>query len=107
MPNFWSDNLAFTVMKLFLCLSSLCWVKFLPEGVNKNTRIPIEKEIDPPPLQFSEVISITTKLFLVDGCFKFQLTLMGVLASGSMHTRPSAQPLIDASGNFPSHVSAQ
>ena len=32
------------------------------------------------------------------------LTLMGVLAPGSAHARPSAQPPIDMSGNFPAHV---
>ena len=31
---------------------------------------------------------------------------MGVLAPGSAHVRPSAQPPIDMSGNFPAHVSA-
>ena len=31
---------------------------------------------------------------------------MGVLAPGSAHARPSAQPPIDMSGNFPAHVSA-
>ena len=30
---------------------------------------------------------------------------MGVLASGSVHTRPSARPTIDTSGNFSAHVS--
>ena len=38
---------------------------------------------------------------------KFQLTPMGVLAPGSTHARPSARPLIDVSGNFPTHVSAE
>jgi hypothetical protein len=32
---------------------------------------------------------------------------MGVLAPGSAHARPSAQPPIDVSGNFPPHVSAE
>jgi hypothetical protein len=32
---------------------------------------------------------------------------MGVLAPGSAHVRPSAQPPIDTSGNFPAHVSAE
>ena len=36
---------------------------------------------------------------------KFPLTTMGVLAPGSAHARPSAQPPIDVSGNFPPHVS--
>jgi hypothetical protein len=31
---------------------------------------------------------------------------MGVLAPESAHARPSAQPPIDTSGNFPAHVSA-
>ena len=30
-----------------------------------------------------------------------------VLASGSAHARPSAQPPIDTSGNFPAHVYAE
>ena len=38
---------------------------------------------------------------------KFSLTPMGVLAPGSAHTRPSAQPPIDMSRNFPAHVSAK
>ena len=38
---------------------------------------------------------------------KFPLTPMGVLAPGSAHARPSAQPPIDVSGNFPAHVSAE
>ena len=29
---------------------------------------------------------------------------MGVLAPGSAHARPSAQPPIDVSGNFPAHL---
>ena len=37
---------------------------------------------------------------------EFPLTPMGVLAPGSAHTRPSAQPPIDVSGNFPASVSA-
>ena len=32
---------------------------------------------------------------------------MGVLAPGSAHARPSAQPPIDVSGNFPAPVSAE
>ena len=36
---------------------------------------------------------------------KFPLTTMGVLAPRSAHARPSAQPPIDMSGNFPAHVS--
>ena len=32
---------------------------------------------------------------------------MGVLATGSAHVGPSAQPPIDASGNFPARVSAE
>ena len=32
---------------------------------------------------------------------KFPLVPMGVLAPGSAHARPSAQPPIDMSGNFP------
>ena len=32
---------------------------------------------------------------------------MGVLAPGSAHARPSAQPSIDVSGNFPAHMSAE
>jgi hypothetical protein len=35
------------------------------------------------------------------------LALMGVLAPGSEHARPSAQPPIDNSGNFPAPVSAE
>ena len=35
---------------------------------------------------------------------KFPLTPMGVLAPGSAHARPSAQPPIDVSGNFPPRV---
>jgi hypothetical protein len=31
---------------------------------------------------------------------------MGVLPPGSAHARPSAQPPINTSGNFPAHVSA-
>ena len=38
---------------------------------------------------------------------EFPLTPMGVLAPGSAHARPSAQPLIFMSGNFPAHVSAE
>ena len=35
------------------------------------------------------------------------LTLMGVVAPGSAHARPSARPPIDMSGNFPPHVCAE
>jgi hypothetical protein len=38
---------------------------------------------------------------------KIPLTPMGVLAPGSAHARPSAQPPIDVSGNFSPHVSAE
>ena len=38
---------------------------------------------------------------------KFPLTPMGVLAPGSAHARPSAQPPIDVSGNFPARMSAE
>ena len=38
---------------------------------------------------------------------KLPLMPMGVLAPGSAHARPSAQPPIDMSGNFPAHVSAE
>ena len=36
-----------------------------------------------------------------------QLELPGVFAPGSAHARPSAQPPIDTSGNFPAHMSAE
>jgi hypothetical protein len=32
---------------------------------------------------------------------------MGVLAPGSAQSRPSVQPPIDVSGNFPAHLSAE
>ena len=38
---------------------------------------------------------------------QFPLTPMGVLAPESAHARPSAQPPIDTSGNFPAHMSAE
>ena len=38
---------------------------------------------------------------------KFPLMPMGVLAPGSAHARPSAQPPIDVRGNFPARVSAK
>ena len=38
---------------------------------------------------------------------KFPLAMMGVLAPGSAHARPSARPPIDTSGNFPAHMSAE
>ena len=38
---------------------------------------------------------------------KIPLMPMGVLAPGSAHARPSAQPPIDVSGNFPVHMSAE
>ena len=38
---------------------------------------------------------------------KFMLTPMGVLAPGFAHERPSSQPPINVSGNFPAHVSAE
>jgi hypothetical protein len=37
----------------------------------------------------------------------FPLTPMGVLAPRSAHARPSAQPPINVSGNFPAHMSAE
>ena len=37
---------------------------------------------------------------------KFTLAPMGVLAPRSVHARPSAQPPIDASGNFLARMSA-
>ena len=41
------------------------------------------------------------------GMFKFPLTPMGVLAPGSAHARPSAQPPIVMSGNFSPLVSPE
>ena len=41
------------------------------------------------------------------GCNKFPLAPMGVLAPMSAHAGHSAQPPINASGNFPAHVSAE
>ena len=38
---------------------------------------------------------------------KIPLAPMGVLAPGSAHVRPSAQPPIVTSGNFPARVSAE
>ena len=38
---------------------------------------------------------------------KFSLTPMGVLTPRSAHARPSAQPSINMSGNFPAHMSAE
>jgi hypothetical protein len=38
---------------------------------------------------------------------KFPLVTMGVLAPGSEHTKPSVQPPINTSGNFPPYVSAE
>ena len=38
---------------------------------------------------------------------QFPLAPMGVLAPGSAHATPSAQPPIDTSGNFPPHLSAE
>ena len=36
---------------------------------------------------------------------EFPLAPMGVLAHGSAHARPSAEPPIDTSGNFSAHMS--
>jgi hypothetical protein len=36
-----------------------------------------------------------------------KLAPMGVLASGTAHARPSTQPPIDTSGNFPANLSAE
>ena len=36
---------------------------------------------------------------------KIPLAPMGVLAPGSAHARPSAQPPIDTSGHFSAHMS--
>ena len=38
---------------------------------------------------------------------KFPLAPMGVLAPGSAHARPSAQPPIDTSGKFSAHMSGR
>ena len=38
---------------------------------------------------------------------QFPIAPMGVLAPGSAHARPSAQPPIDTSGNFSAHMSAE
>ena len=38
---------------------------------------------------------------------KISASADGVLAPGSVHARPSAQPPIDTSGNFPAHMSAE
>ena len=38
---------------------------------------------------------------------KYPLAPMGVLAPGSAHAIPSAQPPIDTSGKFPAHMSAE
>ena len=51
-----------------------------------------------------ESAKLTTNNFKLD---KFPLAPMGVLAPGSAHARPSAQPPIDTSGNVSAHVSAE
>ena len=43
----------------------------------------------------------------MDRVWQFPLTPMGVLAPGSAHARPSAQPPIDVSGNFPAPMSEE
>ena len=61
------------------------------------------------------MISIKTNVGDTQKCLKyrrgrgpqFPLMPMGVLAPWSVHARPSAQPPIDMSGNFPAHVSAE
>ena len=45
--------------------------------------------------------------FLGYDLYEFPLAPMGVLAPGSAHARPSAQPPINMSGYFPAHVSAE
>ena len=58
-------------------------------------------------LKFKKSIS-HLRIEIRHGCiWEFLLTPMGVLAPGSAHARPSAQPPIDVSGNFPPHVSAE
>ena len=44
---------------------------------------------------------------LVVWCWKFPLAPMGVLDPGSAHTRPSARPPIDTSGNYSAHMSGR
>jgi hypothetical protein len=56
---------------------------------------------------FCIIKAIAAKRNLEIFYLKFPLTQMGFLAPGSAHARPSAQPPIDVSGNFPAHVSAE
>ena len=52
-------------------------------------------------------IYVSSFIFGQEALKKFLLALMGVLAPGSAHARPSARPPIDTSGNLPVHMSAE
>ena len=52
------------------------------------------------------IIEECSRCIVISEYTKFPLAPMGVLTPGSAHARPSAQPPIDMSGNFPAHVSA-
>ena len=60
-------------------------------------------------LKVADMFFTTMKHSVVEAAIgvKFPLTPMGVLAPGSARARPSAQPPIDGSGNFPARVSVK
>ena len=57
------------------------------------------------PLDYKQLT--TSRTFVAVRIKEFPLAPMGVLAPGYAHTRPSAQPPINNSGNFPTHMSVE
>ena len=78
------------------------WSKVVEtETFSRVSLIPGAKGNDLPALQERECVGIKWYDRVIP------LTPMGVLALGSAHARPSAQPTIDVSGNFLAHVFAE
>jgi hypothetical protein len=76
---------------------------FIILGYNFSTKI---NNVDNFKVQFSyKDWQFKGTVFRED--WQFPLTPMGVVAPGPAHARPSAQPPIDMSGNFPAHVFAE
>ena len=86
-------SIQFSIRKKFI-------KRFNEASESKHNSFEVEKLLE-------ETEVLKENLYQVQKEYQFPLVPMGVLVPGSAHTRPSAQPPIDTSGNFPPHMSVE
>ena len=81
--------------------------KTVKEKVKTGRQLASNANLDETLSQESEVLKadIESDLKAMKKIKEIPLVPMGVLAPGSAHARPSAQPPIDTSGTFSAHMS--